>query len=136
MPKKNKNNKTPANHTHTVKREAPKTKSVSVQTAYSGPIPPAQELANYNNVVPNAAERILQMAEKNQQHQIDIETLALNSARKEARRGQIFAVLITVSAFFSSIAAMIMGFPSVASVIGGITVVSLAIAFIKGRDNT
>ncbi len=129
MSKKKKTNKSP------VKHQPLKVEAVSVQTAYSGPIPPAQELEGYNAVVPGAAERILLMAEKNQQHQIDIETLALNSARKEARRGQIFAFLITVLAFSSSIAAMIMGFPSVASVIGGTTVVSLAYVFIKGRDH-
>ncbi len=129
MSKKTKTNKPLVN------QQSHKVEAVSVQTAYSGPIPPAQELGNYNAIVPGAAERILLMAEKNQQHQIDIETLALNSARKDVRRGQIFALIITVSAFSTSIAAMIMGFPFVASVIGSTTVVSLAIAFIKGRDH-
>ncbi len=91
MSKKKKPNKSPVNH------QSLKVEAVSLQTAYSGPIPPAQELEAYNAVVPGAAERIVLMAEKNQQHQIKIETLALNSARKEARRGQIFAFLILLS---------------------------------------
>ncbi len=129
MSKKKKPNKSPVN------RQSLKVEAVSLQTAYSGPIPRAQELGDYNAVVPGAAERILRMAEKNLQHQIETETLALNSAREEARRGQIFAFLIAFLAFSSSIAAMIMGFPSVAIVIGGTTVVSLTIAFIKGRHH-
>ncbi len=123
--KKKKTNKSPVNH------QSLKVETVSVQTAYSGPIPPAQELGNYNAIVPGAAERILRMAEKNLQHQIDIEALDLNSAR----RGQIFAFLIAVLAFSSSIAAMIMGFPYVAGAIGSTTVVSLATVFIKGRGH-
>ena len=126
MSKKTKTNKPLVN------QQSHKVEAVSVQTAYSGPIPPARELEAYDAVVPGAAKKILRMAEKNLQHQIDIETLALDSARKEARRGQIFAFLI---AFSSSIAAMIMGFPFVAIVISGTTLVSLTIAFSKGRHN-
>ena len=126
-------NNTPANQQQQ-KTNNNKTATVSAQQIeYSGPIPPASELQKYNAVIPDAAERILVMAEKNQQHSIDIDHKALDAARREARRGQVFAFLITLSAFATSIAALVMGHPSVASVIGGATVVSLAVAFIKGR---
>lgn len=103
------------------------------QVSYSGPLPPAEDLKKYDMVVSGAAERILVMAEKNQAHQISIESTALDAKRKEVLLGQIFALTISLCAFGTAIAAMIMGHPTVAGVIGGTTVVSLAIAFITGR---
>lgn len=41
--------------------------------SYSGPLPPASELKRYNEACPNAAERIISLAEKEQQHRHDIE---------------------------------------------------------------
>jgi uncharacterized membrane protein len=136
MASKKKNSNNPAAHKRTVEPAHQRRNGgqVAVQASYSGPIPQAQELAKYEAIIPGAAERILQMAEKNQAHQISIEIKALDAARREARRGQVFALLIALCAFGAAIAAMIMGYPVVASVIGGTTVVSLAVAFIKGRE--
>ena len=117
------------------KNTSTRTDSVAIHQEYSGPIPPASELAKYNNIVPNAAERILVMAEKNQQHSMDIDHKVIYAKRAEVRLGQVFAFLITIFAFGASIAAVVMGQPTVASVIGGATVVSLAVAFIKGRSS-
>jgi uncharacterized membrane protein len=41
--------------------------------SYSGPLPPASELAKYNEIAPDIVERILTMAEKEQQqaHKVD-----------------------------------------------------------------
>jgi len=41
--------------------------------AYSGPIPPAQELGEYDRIIPNGADRIMSMAEREQAHRHDLE---------------------------------------------------------------
>ena len=140
MSKKRKNNKSSPGVIQQVtspsESEQRSTTSVAVQTtSHSGPIPSSQELANYDLIIPGSAERILQMAEANNQHQIDLEILALTSARKEQFLGQIFALLVTTMAFASAITAMIMGYSETASIIAGTTVVGLAIAFIKGAKS-
>ena len=44
--------------------------SLAVEASYSfmGPIPPPGILAGYNNVIPNGADRVIMMAEKEQAH--------------------------------------------------------------------
>lgn len=73
------------------------------------------------------------MAEKSQDHQIKIERDALKAQVWEGRLGQIFALVISLAAFGTAITAMFLGHPTVAAVVAGTTVVSLAAAFITGR---
>ena len=44
---------------------------------YSGPIPPPEALARYEEIQPGAADRILKMAEKQQEHRMALETKAI-----------------------------------------------------------
>jgi len=127
--------KTPATH-RKVERMESVNSGIAVHTSFSGPIPQASELAKYNDVIPDAAERILRMAEKNQEHQINMEIAALNAHRREVRRGQVFALIITTTALGSAVIAIFQNLPYVAGVIGGTTVVGLALAFIKGKSAT
>ncbi len=100
---------------------------------YSGPIPPPSILKGFNDIVPGAADRILAMAEENSKHQIDIEKAALNLAGEEVKRGQIFALVITVSAFITCVIALLLGSEETAMTIGGTTIIGLVSAFIFGR---
>ncbi len=49
----------------------------SVVAEYQGPIPPPQMLARYEEIVPGAGERILAMAEKEQQNRHSMNWLGL-----------------------------------------------------------
>ena len=61
---------------------------------YSGPIPPASELAKYETILPGAANRILTMAEKQSQHRQKMENTMLNASIKSEKRGQLFGFII------------------------------------------
>ncbi|MFE1574143.1 DUF2335 domain-containing protein [Comamonas odontotermitis] len=50
-----------------------------VTTAHSGPLPAPETLAGYDQVLPGAAERILCMAEKQQESRIVLEEAQLNA---------------------------------------------------------
>lgn len=51
--------------------ESVQIRSLSHQISWSaGPLPPAEELLKYNDAVPEAAERILKMAETQQHHRL------------------------------------------------------------------
>ncbi len=74
--------------------------NVMVAAQYSGPLPPADQLVRYNDAVPNAAERILVMAEQQSAHRRNLETKALSSDTFRATLGLIFGfvlALITVA---------------------------------------
>jgi uncharacterized membrane protein len=69
--------------------------SVSI---FRGPLPPAEELEKYNQVIPNGADRIMAMAEKEQSHRQNIESLEVNSASSQIKRGQFFGFTMSMSA--------------------------------------
>ena len=89
--------------TRTIEHEQ---RNLSISTTYSAPIPPAEEMRRYNEIMPNAAERILAMAEKEQNFRIELNQKKLNANIKLTQRslclkflGQCFA-LLTILLFF------------------------------------
>lgn len=72
---------------------------LAVEASYSfmGPIPPPGILAGYNNVIPNGADRVIKMAEKEQAHRHNIETTIVGKESFEKRVGLIFAFILALS---------------------------------------
>jgi len=74
------------------------------QKAYSGPIPPPEDFAGYEGVVPGSAHRILKMAEANADHRIEMENKILNKDYNLKRIGYISgALLVVIFGIFSFI---------------------------------
>ncbi|WP_429971654.1 DUF2335 domain-containing protein [Fructilactobacillus sp. Tb1] len=69
----------------------------------SGPLPDPQTLEQYNSIVPDAAERIIKMAEEQAKNRQSIDIIKI----KTIRFSQIFGV---IAAFIISMTAMIGGF--------------------------
>jgi len=101
-----KKNKTPANVRPTTQKLNKQNQIGAQVTAqqFSGPVPHPEILQGYDQVLPGAAERILTMAELDQKHQIQLESSAQHLAAKEIKRGQIFGLIVSISAFITSIA--------------------------------
>lgn len=72
---------------------------LAVEASYSfmGPIPPPGILAGYNNVIPNGADRVIKMAEKEQAHRHNIETTIVSKESFEKRVGLVFAFILALS---------------------------------------
>jgi len=49
------------------------------QKFHQGPIPPSEELANYDRIAPGAAERIIRMAEEQAAHRRELEARSLQA---------------------------------------------------------
>ena len=84
---------------------------------HSGPLPSPETLAAYADILPDAAERIMQMAEKeqSQQHNIDNERIrlsesALNKKVNNERLGLIIAGLLGVLAMACGVTLIIVPF--------------------------
>ena len=73
------------------------------------------------------------MAEKQSDHRIEIEKIAVGSQQKQGMRGQIFAFIIAILAILASVYLSVMGHPFTGGILGGGTVVSLVTLFITGR---
>lgn len=78
--------------------------SLTVQAAaYSGPLPPPEALARYNEILPGAADRIIAMAERQSQHREEIETAVINGNIQEQKRGTRYGFIIAMTVAIGSI---------------------------------
>lgn len=73
------------------------------QSEYNGPVPSPEDLARYNEMIPNGAERFMVMAEKEQMHRHQSNRTIIEEDRKRSIReyrsriiGQIFGFLSLV----------------------------------------
>src|SRR5438876_1426484 len=84
-----------------------------------GPIPPPEELAAYNQIIPNGADRILKMAEAQSAHRIEIEKLVIGSQQKQSSRGQHYALVVALVAIGLATWAALHGQPTFGGILGG-----------------
>lgn len=74
-------------------QETPRVQAV----VFSGPLPPPAVFAEYERACPGAADRILSMAEKEQQHRHGQENTLSTDVSAAMRRGQVFACAIAIT---------------------------------------
>lgn len=110
------------------------------QQMFSGPIPPPEILAQYDKLQAGLAERIVRMAEIQGEHRREQESKALTAQiaqierrDHEAKRGQIFAFIIAISAIALGAFASIMGATVTGSIIGGLGLGGIITTFVYGR---
>lgn len=101
--------------------------------AFSGPLPHPDLLAKYNTSVPDAAERILRMAELQAAHRRDLEAKVVRSNTFNQTLGSMFGFVLcagTIGGGFYLIAngASVVGITAIVSALVG-----LASVFIVGR---
>lgn len=53
--------------------------------SYSGPLPPADQIRAYEEALPGSADRILAMAERQQEHRLALEKVTVNEAALRSR---------------------------------------------------
>ena len=66
----------------------------TTRTHYRGPIPPPELLRGYDEVLPGAANRIIEMTENQQSHRMELEKIVISSNAKDAHLGVIFAFIL------------------------------------------
>lgn len=111
----------------------PEIKAVIRNEYFSGPLPPPNVLASYDKVIDGAAERILKMAEKEQQHRHETDSCALLGEINKDKRGQQFgfgiAILFGLIAFILGLT----GQPWLGGIIATVDLVALVAVFVLGR---
>ena len=101
----------------------------------SSPLPDAQELEAYNKIIPDGANRILIMTEKQSAHRIEIEAKVITSQQSQAFFGQVCALVITLTGLLLATYAAVSGQPVFGSVIGGTTLASIVSAFLYTKHS-
>lgn len=106
----------------------------SDQRTHSGPLPSPDYLEEYSRLIPNGAERIMKMAEKQSEHRLTMEKKALSSHVNQGYIGQVFGLIIGLATIAAGVYLGINGQPLLGGVLGVGGITGLVTAFIKGRD--
>jgi len=100
---------------------------------FAGPLPHPDTLKRYNDIVPDAAERIIGMAERQATHRQELEKIAMQAEIQERRMGQLLGFFIAVAVLIMAAIFAYKDMPWPAGILVGTTLVSLVGAFIYGR---
>ncbi|MEU6404427.1 DUF2335 domain-containing protein [Streptomyces sp. NPDC046985] len=80
------------------------------------------------------AERIMAMAEREQDHRHGVDDLEISHAYKLASRGQVLALAALAIMASLAITLAVMGEPAWAAVVGGVDVAAVVGVFLTGRQ--
>ena len=83
-------------------KQPPDNSTRTITAAWKAPLPPPEMLAQYNQAMPNGAERVMKMIEDEQQHRIDYENTLLQVMAKDTKRGQWLGFGIAVLAMVAA----------------------------------
>ncbi|MHB8836708.1 MAG: DUF2335 domain-containing protein [Candidatus Methylomirabilia bacterium] len=107
----------------------------------SGPLPPPEDLARYNQVVPGFAERIVVMAESEISHRhsqesrsIDADVAANKSVLIERKIGQAMAFVIAMTVIGIGGFLVYSGHPIAGTIFGGLGLAPVVTAFIPDKS--
>lgn len=64
--------------------------------SYSGPIPHPRLLKEFDDSIPNGADRIMKMAEQQSKHRMDLETRVVKANNRDSFLGVIFAGVVAI----------------------------------------
>lgn len=110
--------------------------SLIVSEQFSGPIAHPRHLKAYEEVAPGAADRIISMAEKQQQHHIEMDRRVLQAEVGDRKLGMwlgagafVFLVACALASALLTESEVVPGLFLGAAAIGGVSL------FIKGRQN-
>jgi uncharacterized membrane protein len=102
-------------------------------TSWRSPIPPPDILKGYNEEIPNGAERILIMAEKQSAHRMDIEKKAIPEDQVQSSKGQLFGFILALTFLVASFSLIAMGHGTEGTILGTFDLVGLVSVFVIGR---
>lgn len=89
-----------------------------IEQNFSGPIPPPNIIAGYEEAVPGAADRIIRMAERQSAHRQKLELLTAQTESRDSLLGVLFAFLLG-SGCLAACVVMVIAVPGAAGVISG-----------------
>ena len=114
---------------------------LATATAWKGPIPPPAVLDQYNLIVPDAAERILIMAEEEARIRRDqvqkdhdsenrVRESDVNQYHSDVKRGQYLAALVMLGIVAAVVVCVVFGKEKAAMAVAGMGAVGIVSSFI------
>lgn len=113
--------------------DRPQVMAMVSRSAFRGPLPPPSMLREYNDIVPGAAERILERSEKEQAHRHRVTEKSVDGAIGKDRRGQWMAFAITILILVIAVVFALRGETWFAGTLITVDLIGLASVFAIGR---
>ena len=101
----------------------------------TGPLPPPSMLAEYDRIIPGAAERILNLAEQQTKHRIELEKSAIRSEISRSWTGLWMGLIVSLAAIGGGVLVAILASPTAGATIATASVVALASVFVYGTSS-
>ena len=113
---------------------AHKQQVITQQQTWTGPLPPPAALEHFNQIIPDGAQRIMQMVEQEQAHRISQDKTALNAEIADTRRGHWIGGLVSVGAIAASIYTASIGAHATVSIaLVGLPIAIIVQSFLKRK---
>ncbi len=100
---------------------------------FSGPLPPPEDFAKYEEYLPGSADRILKMAEKQSDHRIASEKKIIDYKTNAGKTGQILGFILVLCCISASLILGLYGHDVLARWIGVTTVFCVAVVFVLNK---
>ena len=116
------------------KEKAAKIAALMVKvTMFSGPLPHPDSLKDYNEAVPNGAERILAMAEKQTTHRHEMEKKVVTRQQNQSGWRQVLGFFLALVCLCVTTYLGYLGHDWLAGIIGTTTIIGLCTTFVLGK---
>ena len=109
--------------------------STEVTTTWLGPIPPPDMLQRFDEVVPGAAERILETAEKQADHRMRMEETVIEGDSTRSYLGLIAGFILSAGTIAGGIFLIMNGHDWAGGLLVGVNLVGLAGVFVYGTNS-
>lgn len=107
--------------------------SMSVSKTHSGPLPDVETLEGYDRIIPNGGERLMQQVEKQSEHRRKLESSVVKWNNIQSFMGQLFGLIVAMGFLYVTYLLAMGGHDTVASILGGTTIVGLVSVFVYGK---
>ena len=99
---------------------------------FQGPLPPPDALAQYEEAVPGAGDRMLQVYERQVEHRHRMESALVSDGSAQARRGIVAGTIVALAVLCLAGYALYLGEPAAAGVLGAVDIIGIVWAYIYG----
>jgi len=118
-------------------------KSTTITRKYSGPLPPPEILAEYEELLPGASQRVFEHMEREQAHRHLMDNRDQDSRDETegnlyttARRGQTMAFIVTLVMVGAACGLAAYGFTAAAVAIGGLGLGQIVLGFLNQKKKS
>lgn len=103
-----------------------------MSSTFSGPLPPPDILARYNDALPDGAERIIALAERQAAHRMALESRVVDADIKRSNLGLGAGLLVALAGLFASFLMVDRGNAVAGAVVASLDLAGLVAVFVYG----